>query len=902
VKSRDESAFRSLVNRHGRTVLTACRQVLTDPADIDDAFQAAFLVLLKKAKAIDAGTPLTGWLFAVAHRIAVRCRSDKTRRSAREAEAARRTRTTIELPDLSWREAAAVLHAELNALPDKYRLPLLLCSVQGLTRDEAADQLGTTVGAIRGHLERGRALLERRLTKRGVVLSAGLMAVLMGGSRAAGIPPAELIHTAVSAATGNASSGVAALAHGAFPMTTALKQMIPAAFLVGLIGLGFGLGTRPATADEKPTAKAEAKPPEAKERTITGTVVGSDGKPMAGAKVWLCEAGGLIVAKSPAPEHAATTDAAGMFAITRKRNGARAWAMIAATKEGYGPGFDITTPVPGHDTTLRCSLALVTDDVPLEGRVLDLQGKPVVGATVLPATLCRTDGSPLDAWEKAARRSTKEAAGGFNSFFPRSLRLTDGPLGAIRQAKTDTDGRFTLTGLGRDRLVTLRVSGPGIATAEFDAVTRSMTTIRTPQDKLESQYNPRTYHGAKFDYTVEPNQPFVGVVTDKETGKPVPGVLIRRRLGWDMSVQAVTDADGKYKLDGLRTGEQELIAIPPIDTPYHLRVFRAGRPANDQPVTADVELHRGVWVSGTVTDKATGKPVEASISYRPDGYDPTHETIPGYQPRGFDDVTWYVTDKAGKFRVLAVPGKGFVFVWAYREYLTADQVDWQGELKDTTPRTHVDSAPVEIASNWNAIAGVSVPTAGKPAKEYAFTVESGTTLKARITDPDGKPLAGCVVTQRTNFSSFEVGRVETADVEFLRVNTNRPRPVLVLHAEKRLGIRTTPAKSSTEIRLQPTATAKGRLRSEDGKPLANTPVEIRYSLNEDHGFRVTELFPEVMTDEDGRFVVPNLIEGVSYELRWPRPAPKKANDYHQFTVNSGEEKHLGDVTGKRDDQ
>jgi len=216
IQERDEAAFQALVNRHGKTVLSACRQVLTESADIDDAFQATFLVFLRKAKSLNAVT-LGGWLFAVAHRVAVRCRANNIRRRTCETEAARRQQTATELPDLSWREVAALLHDELNRLPDKYRLPLLLCVVQGLTREEAAEQLGTTIGAVRGQLERGRSLLERRLTRRGVTLSAGLLAVFIGNSRVVGGPSPQLIEHAVRIGK-NTSSAITALAKGAFPI------------------------------------------------------------------------------------------------------------------------------------------------------------------------------------------------------------------------------------------------------------------------------------------------------------------------------------------------------------------------------------------------------------------------------------------------------------------------------------------------------------------------------------------------------------------------------------------------------------------------------------------------------------------------------------------------------------
>ena len=387
VQSREDAAFRALVNRHGQTVLTACRQVLTDPADIDDAFQAAFLVLLRKAKAVDAATPLGGWLFAVAHRVAVRCRSDKARRRVREAEAARRNPTT-EQPDLSWREAAAVLHAELNALPDRYRLPLLLCGVQGLTRDEAAEQLGTTVGAVRGQLERGRALLERRLTRRGVVLSAGLLAVLVGGSRAAGGPSPELIDLAVRTTTGNASSAVASLARGAFPMSLTSKRLLLPLLLAGALALAGHAAFRFSAATAGSSSQRAETPPEpAKpvaddanpEFVYAGRVLGPAGKPQAGAKIHMC---GLNRGTVEFAEKA-ETDADGRFRFSVRKSDfvgradrePGAHVSIGATAPGCGPAVRFAGKPEERE---KLTLWLAPERV-VKARVVDTEGKPVAG-------------------------------------------------------------------------------------------------------------------------------------------------------------------------------------------------------------------------------------------------------------------------------------------------------------------------------------------------------------------------------------------------------------------------------------------------------------------------------------------------------------------------------------------
>ena len=180
----DDSAFTELVRRHGRLVRTAASRVLHDAADIDDATQAAFLVLVRRAATLDARNGLGPWLYGVAHRVAVRLRA-RTRRERElgEADLADPPRP----PDPTWREACDALHAELDRLPERYRVPLLLCYLEGQTRDEAATALGLSAGAVKGRVRRGLELLRRRLERRGVTLSAGLLTAV-----AASIPGAAV--------------------------------------------------------------------------------------------------------------------------------------------------------------------------------------------------------------------------------------------------------------------------------------------------------------------------------------------------------------------------------------------------------------------------------------------------------------------------------------------------------------------------------------------------------------------------------------------------------------------------------------------------------------------------------------------------------------------------------------
>ena len=178
----DEAAFAALVRRHHPMVLGVCRRVLRHAQDAEDACQAVFLVLARKAASVRGREALAGWLYRVASRVATKARAAK-RSSAGEPADVPGPDDAVQ--DVSWREALAVLDEELVRLPAAYRAALVLCYLEGRTQDEAARQLGWTLGTLRGQLERAREKLRARLLRRGVSLPAALFGVALGSAASA---------------------------------------------------------------------------------------------------------------------------------------------------------------------------------------------------------------------------------------------------------------------------------------------------------------------------------------------------------------------------------------------------------------------------------------------------------------------------------------------------------------------------------------------------------------------------------------------------------------------------------------------------------------------------------------------------------------------------------------------
>jgi RNA polymerase sigma factor (sigma-70 family) len=255
---RDEAAFAALVRRHGGLVLGVARRQLPDIHQADDVFQATFLALARSATKLRRDTSLANWLYTVALRQARKARLRAARRAAQEhALTPRAVPTADPLAAMSGRELLALIDEELARLPEPYRQPLLLCCVQGLSREEAARQLGWSDGAVKGRLERGRRQLAARLTKRGLAPSALVLAPL--GAVAV---PGDLVArtTTLSAAPWSkaTSAAVFALAATGAPSRMPLAVALLASLVVaGLIGLAAGVARQEPPAATPPPPSAD---------------------------------------------------------------------------------------------------------------------------------------------------------------------------------------------------------------------------------------------------------------------------------------------------------------------------------------------------------------------------------------------------------------------------------------------------------------------------------------------------------------------------------------------------------------------------------------------------------------------------------------------------------------------
>jgi RNA polymerase sigma factor (sigma-70 family) len=211
VAQRDEAAFAALLRRHGPMVWGVCQRLLAHRQDAEDAFQATFLILARKAAAIGRRKLLANWLFGVARRAALNMRALRARRAHHEPSGGELpdVQATVETP---WDDIRAVLDEELARLPAKYRLPLLLCGLEGMTHAEAGKYLGWPTGTVAGRLSRGRELLRARLLRRGVTAPAAVLTAVLAPDAVLAAVPTQLVATSVHSAAALVKAGQSAAA------------------------------------------------------------------------------------------------------------------------------------------------------------------------------------------------------------------------------------------------------------------------------------------------------------------------------------------------------------------------------------------------------------------------------------------------------------------------------------------------------------------------------------------------------------------------------------------------------------------------------------------------------------------------------------------------------------------
>ena len=913
---RDGAAFEALVARHGPMVLATCRGVLKDSHAAEDAFQATFLALARKAGSLRSGKALGSWLHRVARRVSVEANIAAARRRGREAPGL--TTEPLDRRAAPLDEDWPILHEEIDRLPERYRAPIVLCYLEGMTHEQAAGHLRWPVGTVGGRLARARELMRGRLLRRGVTASLAGLAATPKLARAT--VPERLARATVVAATGGITSAGAMLMAELMVkgmLVTKLKMASTAALAALTLALGGLVVARaglPEASKVEPAQAPSAPLPAGKSPAGESVrVVDPDGRPVPGARVYQSPTRFRSYDRVPfAALKLAETGPDGVFPLASDLAKAATdhELNIVAMVDGYGPAFGFgpafADPAVVVDGMKR--LQLVRDDVPIRGRVLDIEGRPVAGASVQLVGIRWPLTGTLDEW-LAVLKAEKEANTTTNRLL-RSWSSDDIPP-LFPGVTTDAKGRFTLQGVGRERVAMLVISGPGIETRFENVATRDMPTVSYPPYANRAVRPAREilFHGASFELVAGPGLEVVGTVRDKDAGRPLPGIAVQTAAPFGnpiRNLKTITDAEGRYRLAGVASKddygqEQGVLASSKDGPPYLGTVQPVGEGRGT--ITRDFALKRGVWARGRVIDQSTGLPVMASVNYFIPEDNPH---LKDYPPYGSVRLSpGLEADEHGEFKLVVIPGRGILAArfgnGVYRMGVGGDKI---AGMKPSRPGMHpfLPAQPVQLSPQiFNTLIEIR-PKEGDESVAVDIALDRGRTVRGTLVGPDGEPVVGASMLGANANERWSLRPLPSAEFEVRSLGPDGKRGLIFSHEAKNLAgayVVQPDEEGPLTIRLQPCGTWTGRLVDDEGRPLAGTEIRCnsRSPINFDDSRFEQGSLPRsepIRTDKEGRFRVSGIVPGLKYTF-FVLKDRRVGLVVNEGVAAPGEVKDLGDI-------
>jgi beta-lactamase regulating signal transducer with metallopeptidase domain len=681
---------------------------------------------------------------------------------------------------------------------------------------------------------------------------------------------------------------------------------------------------------------------DSRESQFRGKVVNAGGNPISRAEIAILTTndGNDEADQHPTLRRMTTSDSRGDFSfcmapITLDHQPGSRWThrvMVSAKAPGYGYDFmplaafemDTTAStsrdVLRHDVDQRIgtgrfnsrTLKLPAEAGPVQGRLVDLEGRPLINVEISVEMVQFADLAVLNqAFESSSTNSARRNP--WNRTVPGAWFGQPDWNQLFPKATTDRNGEFTLQGLGRDQVATVTLRGERISAERFHIVGTAMEKRSLPHIDSYPNGAREVYVGLKFTMPIGPSIPVSGIVREFQSGRPIvnASVFVERlfskegmnspQLRLDREhIRAVTDSNGRFELLGIPPGKHHVLyAIPPQSEPCLIASREFSLDADRPEATVDMKVFRGVWIEGIVKDAKTGKPIRGTVDYM--ALQKNRNTPRSVGLREGWKKGRFRTDEIGHYRVVGLPGPGVLLVSSreqgiYPLAVGVDKVEGYERARDHLPTTPF----VMPLSNWNVVDYVDLATETTTYRRD-LTMSAGATITGRVVGPDGLPasqLEAMGLLDGRRDDSFDELKDDSFTVRNLEPDSTREL-FFKTSDSAYVGHWTMTGVPLAEpiVQLQPGITATGRLiETETDDPAIGYHIYCRSSKLGRFGINDTT------ADSNGRFVIKGLLAGNTYELLTSNPQ-RIVNGNNHFTIDltdatPGGSIDLGDVTGK----